>query len=362
MIKVVMIVRSTLYSVKGGDTIQVVETAKQLNDHAISVEIKLTSEKIRYNDYDLLHFFNITRPADILFHINKTNLPFLVSTIMIDYSEYDKYYRKGIAGKLFRFLNPDAIEYIKTIARWIRGNDKLMSLEYLFKGQRRSIQKILYKASLLLPNSNSEYRRLVDRYNCKTDHIVITNGIDPFLFSNETNNEKDPNLVICVARIEGIKNQLNLIRAMSNTKFNLLIIGAVEPNQQYYFQSCKKIATSNIHFIEQLPQHELLKYYKQASIHVLPSWFETTGLSSLEAAAMGCKLVITDKGDTIEYFGTNAVYCDPSSPENIYKAITIAESMPFNDQLQKKILAQYTWEEATKQTIEAYKRVNKIWD
>ena len=64
--KVAIIARSTLYSVPGGDTIQAVETARHLTDMGVDTEVKLSNEEIIYNDYDLLHFFNIIRPADML--------------------------------------------------------------------------------------------------------------------------------------------------------------------------------------------------------------------------------------------------------------------------------------------------------
>ena len=362
MIKVAMIVRSTFYTSKGGDTIQVLQTAAHLASHHIHADIKLTNEKIDYAQYDLLHFFNITRPADILHHIRIAGKPFFVSTILIDYSEYDKYHRKGIAGKLFRFLHADAIEYLKTISRWILGRDKLVSRAYFWQGQRRAITGILKQATLLLPNSHSEYNRIIRQYNCNTAHIVVPNGVDTDLFSFNKKIEKDPNLVICVARVEGIKNQVNLIRALKDTRFNLVIIGSVALNQTSYYHTCRGIATSNIRFIEHLPQEELVSYYQKAKVHVLPSWFETTGLSSLEAAAMGCNIVITDKGDPREYFGTDAIYCDPGSPDNIYQMVEKAASLPNNESLQKKIVDQYSWEQATIRTIEAYKKVKGIWD
>lgn len=362
MIKVVMIVRTTIYTVRGGDTIQVLQTAANLARYNISVEIKLTNEKIIYEQYDLLHFFNITRPADILYHIRKSGKPFVTSPIFIDYSEYDKFYRKGLPGIIFRFLSADGIEYLKTMTRWVLGKDKLMSKEYAWKGQRNSIVEILNKARVLLPNSHSEYHRLAQRYDCNQEYAVIPNGIDEGLFIFNTAMVKDPLLVICVARIEGIKNQVNLIRALNNTKFKLVIIGAAAPNQIHYYRSCRDLAADNICFIDHLPQEELVSYYQKATVHVLPSWFETTGLSSLEAAAMGCNIVITDKGDTREYFGNDAIYCDPASPENIYIAVEKAAALPFNDSLQKKILTHYTWDQATIRTIEAYKRINNIWD
>ena len=103
-------------------------------------------------------------------------------------------------------------------------------------------------------------------------------------------------MVLCVARIEGIKNQYNLIRALNDTAYKLILIGDAAPNQKGYYRQCKKIAAANISFLDYLPQEQLVDHYAAAKVHVLPSWFEVCGLSSLEAAAMGCRLVITDNG------------------------------------------------------------------
>jgi glycosyltransferase involved in cell wall biosynthesis len=357
MIKVAMIARSTLYTVQGGDTIQAMQTARSLRTQGIKVDIKLTNESIDYNSYHLLHFFNITRPADILFHIRKAKIPFVVSTILINYSEYDKYHRKGLSGMLFRYLPGDTIEYLKAISRWVLGKDKMMSMSYAWKGQKKSIHEIIKKARLLLPNSSSEYIRLKEIYGCHTNHIVVPNAVDGNLFRFNKETKKDPKLVICIARIEGIKNQLNLIRALNDTSYHLLIIGAPAPNQLAYYKTCREEASGNIQFIEHIPQEELVAYYQKAKVHVLPSWFETTGLSSLEAAAMGCSIVITDKGDTKEYFGNHAIYCSPSSPESIYAAIEEASSLPSDEILQSKIAKFYTWKMAGEHTAAGYKKI-----
>lgn len=361
MIKVAMIVRSTLYTVKGGDSIQVLQTAEKLRERNIAVDVILTHEKIDYNKYNFLHFFNITRPADMLRHIKASKKPFVVSTILIDYSEYDKEHRKGFSGMLFRFIDKDHIEYLKTISRWLLRKDKLMSVGYLWMGQRNSIKEIINKAAFLLPNSHSEYRRLQAAYRCNTPYVVVPNGVDPHLFKFDRSVEKDPVLVICVARIEGIKNQLNLIKALNNSRYKLLIIGDPSPNQQAYYRDCRRAAAPNVIFIDQLPQDKLISYYQKATVHVLPSWFETTGLSSLEAAAMGCNIVVTDRGDTIEYFAEEAVYCDPSSHEAIFKAVEKAALKKYSAALQEKILTFYSWHQATVRTMEAYERINKLW-
>jgi glycosyltransferase involved in cell wall biosynthesis len=91
-------------------------------------------------------------------------------------------------------------------------------------------------------------------------------------------------------------------------------------------------------------------------VHVLPSWFETCGLSSLEAASMGCNIVITRKGYAAEYFQDNAFYCDPASPSSIRAAIEQAAIAPLRKEFQQKIFSHFTWQNAAAATYQAYKK------
>jgi glycosyltransferase involved in cell wall biosynthesis len=72
---------------------------------------------------------------------------------------------------------------------------------------------------------------------------------------------------------------------------------------------------------------------------------------------MGCRVVITDKGYTREYFGNEAVYCDPASPQSILAAVEKAAATPDTDTLRRKIFEQYTWQQAAGKTAAAYKQV-----
>ena len=356
MIKVAFITRSTLYTVPGGDTVQAVQTARHLTFMGIAAEIKLSNENINYNSYDLLHFFNLSRPADILYHSHRAGKPYVISTILCNYSEYDQQHRTG-AGRIFKYFPADGVEYLKTIARYLLGRDSMASASYTWKGQRRSIIDILSRAAMILPNSHSEYRRVLKNYPGEVKHMVVPNGTDQNLFSYDPSIVKDDKLVICAARIEGIKNQLNLIKALNNTGYRLLLIGAYAPNQAAYYQECRRIAEDNIVFVDQMPQQQLAKYYQRAGVHILPSWFETTGLSSIEAALMGCNIVVSDKGDVREYFADDAFYCNPASPQSIFEAIEKAASAPVNEQLRSRILQKYTWNQAASQTLKAYQSV-----
>jgi glycosyltransferase involved in cell wall biosynthesis len=281
----------------------------------------------------------------------------VVTPNFVDYSEFDKYHRAGIPGFILSYFSENTNEYLKTISRWLLGKDVLQSKKYLWTGQKKSIHEVLKNSSWLLPNSNMEIQALKKKFSFNCAHTVIPNGIDTSVFHFENGNVKDDALVVCAARIEGIKNQLNLIQALNNTPFTLMIIGGAAPNHSSYYEACKKIAAKNVLFPGKLTQPELAGWYKKAKVHVLPSWFETCGLSSLEAAAMGCNIVVTDKGYAREYFGDCAFYCDPSSPDSIYSAIVKANDSTKMGELQNKILNTYTWPNAAMMTLETYKKI-----
>jgi glycosyltransferase involved in cell wall biosynthesis len=391
--KILFIARASLYKNRGGDTIQLLKTAESLDKLGVAVDIRLADEAIAYAGYDLLHFSNLMRPADILRHAVASGKPYVVSPLFVDYSEADRHTRRGLAKLMLRLIPPDGIEYLKVISRRLLNGERIVSRGYWWYGQRGSVRRILRDAAMLLPNSENEYLRLWRRYKIDRPYRVIPNAIDPDLFSPGPEHlspdpghpspepkplspdpghpspepeplspagpyvEREKDLVLCAARIEGIKNQLNLIRAVNGSPFRLILVGAPATNQQAYFNECRKTAGPAVTFVDSVPQEELAAYYRRAQVHALPSWFETTGLSSLEAAAMGCAFVITDRGDTREYFGDHAFYCDPASPASILEALTKAAGAGPAESLRTKILEQYTWSHAAAETLAAYQTV-----
>lgn len=352
-LNIAFISRSTLFSSPGGDTIQIQMTAKYLKALGNIVHIYTSNEKIVYKEFDLLHFFNITRPADILPHISKANKPFFISPIYLDLSEYERRNRKGIQGFITRYFSPSRVEYLKCLVRHFRNGEKINSWNYIFAGHNNSIKSILSKCAAILPNSYSEYHRIQNTLGYTGAYAIVPCGVDLEIFETMIT-KKDQNLVLCVGRIEGRKNQLLLIRALKNTPYKLIIIGNPSPNHQAYYDECKKAANENVTFIENIEQSALISYYNQAKVHVLASWFETVGLSSLEAAFCRCNIVICDKGDAKEYFQNNAWYCNPESESEILEAVTNAINAPDTNIFENEIRVHYNWEVAAQKTLAAY--------
>jgi glycosyltransferase involved in cell wall biosynthesis len=148
------------------------------------------------------------------------------------------------------------------------------------------------------------------------------------------------------------------VKALNDSPFELYLIGDPAPNHIGYYNECKKISRSNVHFIRAMPQQELVEYYKKARVHILPSWFETTGLSSLEALFCGCNIVVTKYGDTKDYFDPkHCFFCDPESVASIREAVEKAAAHKADTQYIDGVMDKCNWQQAAEKTRMAYQQV-----
>jgi glycosyltransferase involved in cell wall biosynthesis len=220
-------------------------------------------------------------------------------------------------------------------------------------------------ADAFLPNSRSEMRRLKRDLGVEipaSQIFPVPNGIDPVFYDPSALAAQEPpahlakylDCVLCVARVGGAKNQLSLVRAMRDHPLPLVLVGQASPTQFAYLRRLRREAGRNIHILGFVTEDEKRWLYHLARVHVLPSWIETTGLSSLEAAAMHCAIVTTDRGDAAEYFGDLAEYCDPADISSIRMAVSRACDDGPRPELAATVRDLYTWERAADATIRAY--------
>lgn len=351
--KVAFVNRSSVDKVVGGDTIQMKSTASELKKLGCEVEMIHSADQIT-SEHQLVHFFNIIRPQEILPYL-KLKIPKVVSSIYVDYSEFDQKSRSGLQAKIARSLGKNGTEYMKALVRHFKGQEKIRSQSYILKGHKKAIQSVLNNIDYLLPNSHSEYERLVHDFSTKVPYEMIPNGVDPKLFPYVENQERAG--LLCVGRIEGGKNQLNLILALNDLKIPARIIGRSAPNHQAYKEACMNAAESHIRFEDFMPQEELAKLYGEAQTHALPSWFETTGLSSLEAAGSGCIPIVSPKGDVQEYFSEIAEFCEPESVESIKRAILRASQRIDHERVSNYVHSQFTWKIAAERSFSVYQKL-----
>jgi len=230
-------------------------------------------------------------------------------------------------------------------------------------------REIAGMTSLFLPNSWSEWRRLAHSLDLVVDDrrvVVVPNGVNLEEVGLDSVDPQEVarlehlrDSVLCVARLEGRKNQLRLIEALQGTDLTIVLAGRPTPNQTRYVAKVRRAVQSSAHthYLGGVSAKTKRALYALARVHALPSWMETTGLSSIEAAAAECSLVVSPNGDTREYFGDQAEYCDPGDPHSIRAAVLRAYEKPPSKELAHTISTEYTWEHAALVTYAAYQRV-----
>jgi glycosyltransferase involved in cell wall biosynthesis len=363
---------------RGGDTTQMVKTAEGLRVLGVETAISTDAEPDA-RGFDIAHVFNLrTIPATSkqVQALKRTGVPIVMSPI---------------------YLNPGyalwATEIIRNIFGQPRSEKELTSLLDQFKSHSLRIKKpsgaeigpdsqtrgsptydadqrtILANIAHLLPNSTLEMDSLVKSLRIVPPPFTVAPyGADPAVFLDP---DPEPfvqkhglrDFVLQVGRIEASKNQLLLAYALRDLDLPLVLIGGnMQPQYLEWVKQHGPTGRLRLTIIPHLPPEELRSAYAAAKVHVLPSWIETCGLTTMEAALANCNVVASIAGYELEYYRDLAYYCNPADVASIRQAVLSAYENYDRDanrrhQLKDLILRDYTWPRAAELTKQAYERV-----
>ncbi|WP_088185961.1 glycosyltransferase [Desulfosporosinus sp. FKA] len=325
--KVLFQARPDLMKNPAGDTVQLISTGQNLIK--LGVEVNFSADpNLDLTLYDLIHIFNITRVKEsYMFFCNaqKQHKPILISPI----------YWPPIAFLKREGIHPNALA--------------------IWKHMQPMRDRLVRECQLLLPNSQMEMDALRQDFPKAANYIVIPNGFpDAFIGVNsDAFRQQFPHLpqefVLCAARISPRKNQYWLAKVAQELSLPVVLLGPI--NDQAYFESVTLFP--NIYHLGTLQGELLASAYSAAKAHVLPSWFETPGLSSIEAGACGTVVISTDQGSPKEYFQDMALYVHPFDNEGLRLALEQsfqASPLPLMHHLRQH----YTWSKVAEMTYEAY--------
>jgi glycosyltransferase involved in cell wall biosynthesis len=340
-LRVLMVVDNTI---SGGHTIQATNTAAALRELGLDVTVS-SAARGPVGSYDVVHSFGDV-PRQLLREARVAGAAVVVTPIWWEYNP---------AGTLIANISARSVRAARlafSVAR--RGLAETANRHRL---RHREAALRFELADLLLPNSRGEAERLRTEFRLTVPARVIPNGFDSDLFTPGPRKRTRRIGVLCVGRLEPHKNQLGLIKQFRHSKVPLTIVGDEHPHHRGYAAKCRAAAGGNVNFVSAMPQVELVEFYRRAAVHVLPSWFETTGLVSLEAAATGCAVVTTERGYAREYFGALVSYCDPQQRGSIRSAVAEALSRQPSPELRAHVLSHYTWRHTAIETAAAYSSI-----
>lgn len=364
MIRVLMINRADARDVSGGDVVQLEKTRNKLQEHGLIIDVRLTDELDGSWDYDLVHIFNIQAPGEAwqACQVAKSKgVPVALSPIYWNFTE-SWYWTNPRLKPIWRMLRQVLGRHGYSIyAQWQHMRSQVSET---WRIQRQ----LLLAADIVLPNSYLEAKQIVKDFRLTTGDlrlVVVPNAIDRNLFDKETvaslNVESVlkgiEGFVLEVGRLSPEKNCLALIEALYEVDVPIVFVGKASPYSTEYATACRQRGQQrgNVHFLDWVPHEQLPGIYALAAVHALPSWRETPGLVSLEAAAAGCRIVSTSIGSAYEYFGDDAWYCHPADRNSIRKAVEQALRAKPSAGLRQRVLRDYTWDKAAEATITAYR-------
>jgi len=216
----------------------------------------------------------------------------------------------------------------------------------------------------VLVQTELEAKDLKKTYGVDIKWDKVPNGVsEKFLYAKDYKNPLSfKDYIFCVGRIEPRKNQLSVIKAVenfrkdSNQDAKLVFVGKKNMlNHPEYTLRFNSMLRKNpwIIYIESVPYEKIPAYFSYAKVCVSASWFETTGLTLLEALFCGANAVASSPRAE-EILGKYASYCKPWDVDSMEKAIgeQFYASRPVLDEDMRQ---EYTWENAAKKTFRVYR-------
>ncbi|APW62921.1 GT4 family glycosyltransferase [Paludisphaera borealis] len=223
---------------------------------------------------------------------------------------------------------------------------------------------LLHLADRILPNSNAEADQLARLFGVDRGRFtVVPNGVSPAfgwaspnVFREQVGNF---DFILFVGRIEPRKNPLGLIRAARDLGLPLVVVGDAPPRFEDYERLCRREGGDRVVWLESRDHQDplLISAYAAARVFALCSWFETPGLSALEAALAGAAVVVTPFGSTREYFGDHALYARPNRINEIAAALSKAWREGPSSGLAAHMASNYLWDQVARTTAEVYEQV-----
>lgn len=291
----------------------------------------------------------------------RNGVPVVLSSIFIDERE-TRFFRS--LRRIFQqhYSDADQEERLKRFSEDVnearaRGLDSGMSWH-----EQDRIQDAFNKSAHLILLSEHERALLQNAGFELPDSTVAFNPVDcgqyaganPEIFAAKFG-IKD--YLLCVGRVEPRKNQLMLAHALKGTNIPIVLAGHCLDKE--YGSLVRSCGGDNVFFVNRLEDIDLLaSAYAGARVYCLPSWAEGASLANLEAAASGCRLVLSNRSSEKEYFGDFAEYCDPAMPESIRNAVLTAWDKPMTGEQGHRqmefIAREYSWTQHIAKTARAY--------
>lgn len=306
--------------------------------------IRLLSQYFPENNY---YLYNPKDSKEILFTVNNKNVFEKKPSTSFYLKFYNLWRQKGIvndlktdnitlfhglSGELPVGLKANNIKSVVTIHDLI-----FMRYPKLYSFFDRKIHYLKFKKSAkaadkIIAISEQTKLDIITYLNVSPEKIeVIYQGCQAVFKEQYTTEEKEDvvarynlpeNFILNVGTIEERKNALTIVKAVKNIDTTLVLVG----RETSYSDKIKEYIKKNnlddkVIFLKGLSSKDLAITYQLATIFVYPSIFEGFGIPIIEALFSKTPVITTNSGVFPEAGGSNSVYINPTSVDEMEKAI-----------------------------------------
>jgi glycosyltransferase involved in cell wall biosynthesis len=250
----------------------------------------------------------------------------------------------------------------------------------------RVIKKWLYRLSAgradLLTTVSEYSKGSIQKFlgiEAETIH-VIPNGIHPQYFLPHDKEEARAYIyqqygiqqfLLFTSRIEPRKNHALLLQAFADLQlhrdYSLVFVGQKSlavPALEQLLEELPMEVKARIHFLDAVPEQDLLQMYRAAALFVYPSKAEGFGIPPLEAAATGTPVICSNSAAMHAYSFFGANHLDPQDYEafkrSLCKVLQQGESTGSESAIAHHIQNHYCWRQSAQRLYELILRHQTI--
>lgn len=282
-------------------------------------------EQFDFSKYDVVVSDSSSYAKGIITGPNTLHICYMHTPMRYAWDDCQKYTRDFYFPRIVKRLVPFAMNYIRL---W----DKISA----------------DRVDVFIANSKFVARRIKKYY--QKDAAIINPPVDTQKFNlSEKNQTKD--YFLMVGRLITYKRHDIAIKAFNKLGLKLKIIGRGPE-----LDRLKRIAKSNIEFLNRVDDEGLKKYYSGCKAFVFPQE-EDFGIVAIEALASGKPLIAFRGGDIPEHMeeGKMGLFFEKQTAEAIEAAVKKFEKMSFDPEyIRSKVLKfdRETFKEKMKEIIE----------
>lgn len=235
----------------------------------------------------------------------------------------------------------------------------------------------LRRASGVTSPSRFQAQEVAQSLGWPRDRIrAIPNPIAPWILDRaiameRSNADRQSPIVLYTGRIEYRKGTIPLLRSVPH-------VAPAFPDVRYVIAGGRHTsiddrtlndaldennARSHVTLLGHIPWKDLVDWYARAAVFVMPSFFETFGISCLEAMAFGLPVVATRASALPEVVedGVTGILVPPGDPEALAEAITRLLRDPgmchrMGQRGRQRVLEEFTVEQVLEQTMNVYRK------